>query len=225
MPAPPPLRCLRCKTTELVPLDSPAEVSFFECPACHREYTARKEGDLTFRWGHPITLLLYPVIFDPDPLGRCESVAADFVLGRDPKTVRKAIQEIRLELDDPTQQVRDTVDCWAAESALRVYLRCVANRIEACIGDVPVEGDPVLDSFHIDTEAIWSVLRMFRTATGEQRTGAARYLGLAATPYFRKHRQDPELVVALERALQDAANDPDPETAFAGRAGLNALRT
>lgn len=85
-------------------------------------------------------------------------------------------------------------------------------------------GDPELDSLPIDAEGIWYALGAFRAATGERRKGAARLLGLAACRYFREHLRDPDLCEELEKALAEAAQDPDGEVAFAGRAGLEALR-
>ena len=125
--------CLRCKTEELVHHDSPPGASFFECPKCHRSFTRSSDGALVFRWRHPITLLLYFVIFDPHPVERCERVVSAFVEGRSSETIQIAIQEIRLELNEPTQQVRDTVDCCASEQDLRAYLHCVAELMEASI--------------------------------------------------------------------------------------------
>ena len=125
--------CLRCKTAELVPVDSPARMSFFECPRCRRNFTRTADGALVFRWGHPITLLLYPVIFESHPVERCEGLASEFVRGQSIESVQLAIQEIRLELGDPTQQVRDTVQCCASEQDLRAYLQCVADCLEAKI--------------------------------------------------------------------------------------------
>jgi hypothetical protein len=123
------LHCLRCKTIELVALASPDGISFFECPECHRNF-ARKAGDaLCFRWMHPISLVLYPVIFEPDPLQHCERVAAMRAQEDSVEQIRLMVQEIGLELDDPTQQVRDILDCRASEEELRKYLRCVAERL------------------------------------------------------------------------------------------------
>lgn len=44
--------------------------------------------------------------------------------------IKLIVQEIKLELDDPTQQVRDIVECRASEDDLRKYLRCVAERLD-----------------------------------------------------------------------------------------------
>jgi hypothetical protein len=123
--------CLRCKTPELVALpDSPADAAFFECPVCHRHFTKAADGSLSFRWGNPITLLLYPVIFEQHPLERCEQAVSEFVSGRSFEAVQQAIDEIRLELDDPTQQLRNALQCCASEVDLRSYLRCAADRME-----------------------------------------------------------------------------------------------
>jgi hypothetical protein len=126
-----PPRCLRCKTVELIPLDSPSDIAFFECPGCHRQFARDEKGSLHFRWGHPITLLLYAVIFDEHPAEHCESAANTFIKTQSADYLQLAVQEIRLELNDPTQQLRDTVKCSASEPELRAFLACVAARIEA----------------------------------------------------------------------------------------------
>jgi hypothetical protein len=50
------------------------------------------------------------------------------------EAIQSAIQEIRLELNDPTQQIRETVDCRASEQEVRAYLQCVVDQIEAGAG-------------------------------------------------------------------------------------------
>jgi hypothetical protein len=40
-------------------------------------------------------------------------------------------REIRLELDEPTQPVRDILGCRASEGELREFLRAVAGHVEA----------------------------------------------------------------------------------------------
>lgn len=124
------LHCLRCKTTELIALASPDNVSFFECPKCHRNFARKAGGTLCFRWMHPISLVLYPVIFERDPLQHCERIATMFAKQESIERIKLIVQEITLELDDPTQQVRDILDCRASEEDLRRYLRAVADRLE-----------------------------------------------------------------------------------------------
>jgi transposase-like protein len=122
--------CLRCKTTELTGLASPSGISFFECPKCHRNFARKSDGALCFRWLHPISLVLYPVIFEANPGQHCERVANLFAKQESSERIKLIVQEIRLELDDPTQQVRDILECHASEDDLRKYLRCVADRLD-----------------------------------------------------------------------------------------------
>ncbi len=127
--------CLRCGTVRLraLPASSP-EIDFFECPACGRQF-ARKPGQgLTLRWRHPISLVLYPVIFSASPAAEAERVAMQFAEQWTREQIDLAVQEIRLELDEPTQRVRDILGCHASEAELREYLRLVAERLERSLG-------------------------------------------------------------------------------------------
>jgi len=85
---------------------------------------------LFFRWPHPIGLFLYPVIFEVNPPQHCERVAGMFAKQESTERIKLIVREIRLELDDPTQQVRDILECHASEEDLRKYLRCVADRLD-----------------------------------------------------------------------------------------------
>ena len=118
--------CLRCKTTGLVALASPEGISFFDCPKCDRNYAQKPGGALCFRWQHPISMVLYPVIFEANPAERCERIADMVAKQESSERIKLIVEEITLELDDPTQQVRDILDCLASEENLRKYLSCVA---------------------------------------------------------------------------------------------------
>jgi hypothetical protein len=130
-PSPRPPLCFRCRTVELTAVPGPAGAAFFRCPACGRDFTRNPSGSLVFRWGHPLSLLLYPVIFDERPRDRCAEVAASFARQHSPETIRLAIDEIRLELNHPAQPLREIVGCRASEAALRDFLRCVADCLES----------------------------------------------------------------------------------------------
>jgi hypothetical protein len=84
---------------------------------------------LCSRWPGPLGLILYPVIFADNPAEDCERVADMFAKQESRERIKLIVQEIKLELDDPTQQVRDIVECQASEDELRKYLRCVAERL------------------------------------------------------------------------------------------------
>jgi hypothetical protein len=79
---------------------------------------------------HPISLVLYPVMFEQDPRNHCERIAVIFAQQESVERRKAVIQEIALELQDPTQQVRDILDSRASEEDLRSYLRCVAEQLE-----------------------------------------------------------------------------------------------
>jgi hypothetical protein len=126
------LQCLRCKTvplTEVGPSDP--RIAFFECPSCRRHYALQPGKRLTFRWLHPISLALYAVQFDDSTVRRAAEVTASLVRDRQSEQLEVFAREIRLELDEPTQQVRDILNCQASECELREFLGLVAGGIEA----------------------------------------------------------------------------------------------
>ena len=124
-------RCLRCKTvplTEAGPSDP--RVAFFACPSCGRHYALQTGKQLTFRWLHPISLALYPVQFDESPSGRAAEVATLLVREQPAEQLELFARETRLELEEPTQQVRDILECRASEGELRAFLGSVAAQVE-----------------------------------------------------------------------------------------------
>ena len=127
--------CPRCGTVRLRTLaESSPEIDFFECPTCGRHFAQKPGQGMTFRWLHPISLVLYPVIFSASPAAEAERVAAQFAEQWTREQVDLTIREIRLELEEPTQRVRDIVGCHASEAELRGYLRLVAAHLEKSLG-------------------------------------------------------------------------------------------
>jgi hypothetical protein len=125
------LYCVRCRRESLQrlePLDN--EVAFFECSACGRQYALRPGKELTYRWGHPISLALYELIFDPPTDAAALRAAESLQEGRTDDEVAALVKEIRLELNDPTQQVRDILDCRGTEEELREFLELVCQSVE-----------------------------------------------------------------------------------------------
>lgn len=128
-----PLYCLRCKTAPLQKLEPLApETVFYECSECGRNYACEPGKALTFRWLHPISLALYNVIFAEHPTepGRVSSAAASLVEGLSDDQIAAFVEEIRLELNEPTQNVRDILDCRAPEQQLRLFLELVCDRVQ-----------------------------------------------------------------------------------------------
>src|SRR5215467_10773854 len=123
---------LRCAGVELTPISSPAGIEFFECPKCSRHYARKPGGRLTFRWLHPVSLPLYAVLFVTDPLERTCAVADQFVAERSAEEMNRIADEIQLELEHPTQNIREILDNPQTENQCRAFLaafvECVRNK-------------------------------------------------------------------------------------------------
>jgi hypothetical protein len=135
--------CLRCEGAPALTADvSPPDIAFFTCPRCGRRYAQSAGGQLTFRWGHPISFALYPMIFVRAPAELQTSQVDTFVADYPPETLEAAVAEIRLELETPTQQVRDILECPAPEAELRDYLRRFCERADVALAarDGPPSG-------------------------------------------------------------------------------------
>jgi hypothetical protein len=129
--------CLRCKTVTLAEVERlEGQITFFECPVCRRHYAQAPGKPLTFRWLNPISIVLYNVIFDHTPTKCAADIAAKFIQQRTPHQLGLIVKEIRLELEDPTQQVRDILDCEAPERELREFLRLFLLPVEQYLANL-----------------------------------------------------------------------------------------
>lgn len=121
--------CLRCKTQSLAELVSGDQrIRFFECPQCQRHYALQPGKRLTFRWLHPVSLVIYSWLYRSHP--HIDSMAAEFVNHRSPEELQRIVEEVRLELDEPTQDVRDILDSATSEKDLREMLREFVGCVE-----------------------------------------------------------------------------------------------
>lgn len=124
--------CFRCLDVELNHLpEPPAGVEFLECPSCRRHYARKPAGPLTYRWLHPLTLALYGVMFHGDPVSQAAPQAQAFLRARPPNELRSIVEEIELELNEPTHDVRDALGSRAAEDKCREYLHAFVAHIRA----------------------------------------------------------------------------------------------
>ena len=120
-------KCLRCNGVELVPSGPFGhEIEFFDCPACHRQYARKRGGSLTFRWLHPISLVLYGILSDCEGIQRLETSGGP---SKPREVLLRMVEEIELELAQPTQQVRDILDNPQTEEQCRQYLREYVTRV------------------------------------------------------------------------------------------------
>ena len=124
--------CLRCSGVELTRLpESSEEITFFECPSCHRHYARSPGHSLTYRWLHPVSLALYCILFNREPLSATPFVAKELMRGRSRDASLKMIEEIELELQRPTQNVREILDNPQSEEECREFLQAVVTYIRA----------------------------------------------------------------------------------------------
>jgi hypothetical protein len=127
----PRVSCLRCVGTTLRELsDSTSEIEFFECPSCLRQYAKKNGGSLTYRWGHPISLALYAVMFSSRPLDSIPTVTESLVRDRSPAQVAELVAEIESELKNPTQPVSRIIEMVASESECREFLGALALKLQ-----------------------------------------------------------------------------------------------
>jgi hypothetical protein len=121
MPVP---SCLRCEGELLVSQsDHGKDIEFFECPSCKRNYARHPDGALTYRWLHPVSLPLYAVLFERDPVTHARDVAGHFVRQHAAQEVTELVNEIELELNQPTQQIHKILDNPQSEEVCREFLR------------------------------------------------------------------------------------------------------
>jgi len=124
--------CLRCSDVELTRLpESSEEITFFECPSCHRHYAQSPGQSLTYRWSHPVSLALYCILFNREPLSAAPFVAKELMRGRSRDASLKMIEEIELELQRPTQNVSEILDNPQSEEECREFLQAVVTYIRA----------------------------------------------------------------------------------------------
>jgi hypothetical protein len=123
--------CLICKTIELSILpDSVEEITFYECPQCVRQFSKSVGRGLCYRWLHPISLLLYGVIFESQPQNAAKHMAEYFQEVKTKEDLKIIIQEVKRELDNPTQNVRDILKMSQSEEALREFLGLTITYME-----------------------------------------------------------------------------------------------
>ena len=119
--------CLRCETIKLEVLpESSKEITFYECPHCHRHFAQKPNQRLSDRWGSPISLVLYGIIFESQPQKAYQRIAENF-LAQKTCDIPLMIKEITQELQKPTQNVRDILDLRQNEEDIRDFLQLVVD--------------------------------------------------------------------------------------------------
>ena len=126
--------CLRCETTQLTVLpESSDQITFYECPSCHRNFAQEPGRGLCDRWPSPISLVLYGIQFEPKPQANYQRVAQSLLHEKSREEIAWLAEEIEHELREPTQQVRDILSLPQDEEDLRSFLRLVVDYWKASL--------------------------------------------------------------------------------------------
>ena len=81
----------------------------------------------------PVSVALYGVLFEREPLEHAQQIAEMLVRNRPPEKIASLVEEIELELEHPTQQVRDIIENVASEAKCRAFLAAVVHRLRAAL--------------------------------------------------------------------------------------------
>lgn len=138
------MQCPSCEAVEIETTSSDkAEVAVY--PRCGRHFRVISEGQLVEAWPGPLSLVLYPVIFERRPQKEAERIPNELRAAYEPgrpsifrpfsrDELRQVLVEIRMELERPTQNGRDILDLRGDEADLRAYLTLVADRLDILLG-------------------------------------------------------------------------------------------
>jgi hypothetical protein len=123
--------CFRCKNNlvDITP-DDLEGIQFFGCHGCGSHYTKNPGKQLCDRWLMPITLPLYNVIFEENPMDKLKQTM--FMLRKEkPEGLIQIVEHIKDELNEPKQNLCDTHDfVYPNEAKLREFLAAVMQNIE-----------------------------------------------------------------------------------------------
>jgi len=124
-------KCFRCNgdLKDTTPNDI-ADIKFLSCKNCPCQYTENSKGRVHDRWLMPITLPLYGVIFEEDPLS-CVDNAVNEMASRKREFIDVLIEHISEELVNPKQKIIDLHDFkHPNEERLRAFLKLVKEGVE-----------------------------------------------------------------------------------------------
>lgn len=122
-------KCLRCGMPLSEAEPKLPDISFYSCPQCGSHYAQEPGQELHDRWLMPLSLPLYDVIFDKDPVSRASEIANKYV-GRVDLDLDKLEQHIEDELSNPKQKVSEIHNSeYANEKQLRDFLKAFKDAL------------------------------------------------------------------------------------------------
>lgn len=126
--------CYRCDNELSLVSSGDEKVLFFSCPACNSRYARNSNKGLHDRWGMPLTLPLYDVIFDEHPAPRAVDIAQSFVKRGD-IDLEVLIAHIDDELANPKQRLSAIHNARASEFQLRGFLSKFRDSLVRLMGE------------------------------------------------------------------------------------------
>jgi|GEM_PF-3021631 len=125
------LQCFRCDGALIdVSLEELTEIKFFACEHCPCQYTKNVQGRLHDRWLMPMTLALYAVLDEENPLLKVDYVVKQ-MLAKGQRFTDALIEHIYQELENPQQQLTDMHSfSYPDENKLRQFLLLVKQGVE-----------------------------------------------------------------------------------------------
>jgi hypothetical protein len=123
-------KCIRCSETLAKAPDRSPEIEFYSCERCRSHYAKKPGQALHDRWLMPLSLVLYPVLFDKEPRAKAASVAKSLLENKE-IDIATLKEHILAEIEAPKQKVSQILDfAYPDEEALRKYLVEVHRSLE-----------------------------------------------------------------------------------------------
>ena len=144
--------CYRCnlELIETTPAES-GDILFYACEGCGASYAKKVGQQLHDRWQMPITIPLYTLIHEQEPIKAVDKTVNQ--LSRKKRSyVELMIQEINVELESPRQNLIEIHDyAYPNEQQFREFLRLVAiglqDRLDNPLHKPSAEQKPIEPSF------------------------------------------------------------------------------
>ena len=125
------LICFRCNG-ELVLIQSVESIEFFKCESCKREFARENRNELTDRWGSPISIALYSIIFEKEPISEEHiDFTAHELIEQFNDNIEEFINEISIELINPKQKVSEILNMLGNEKIARDYLKRLVVKLKS----------------------------------------------------------------------------------------------
>lgn len=125
-------QCFRCAGK--LQDNTPPEVTgikFFACTDCGAGYAKKPGQELHDRWLMPLSVVLYPVIFDREPHLKAKAVAKSLIEQQNTDLL-KLKEHILQEIKTPKQMISQIHDfAYPDEEELRKYLAAVYEHLNA----------------------------------------------------------------------------------------------